>query len=113
MTTTASRKLTRDDAIVELWARITNCVPQCGDCARHAPDFFTSRDAAAELLDWLAQNGPDLIYRFHRHLCTVLGLKQQLTLASDWSGAPLLTVQRATPEQITLAACKALSIEVE
>lgn len=124
---TATRKLTRAEACAELARRIgwvpddtpgsftyklwrspnpTRSYP--GNWQECPPDFFTSRDGAAELVAWLA--GPSAILLFnHQFNKEVRWLSINAAEGNDITVGALLL----TPEQITLAACEALGIEVE
>lgn len=69
-----------------------------------SPKFFASRDAAAELVEWLDKAEP-------AKACKMI-------IALGWVGsmAPVelaVHMLTRTPEQITLAACAALGLEVE
>jgi len=74
----------------------------CGDVWNHVPDFFVSRDAAAELVTWI--EGQIASDRF---------VDELYKLSDKCEERLVYSLLLATPEQITLAACKALNIEVE
>lgn len=76
-------------------------------CYGAIPDFFTSRDDAAELVAWIIcdlKRWQAFAEQFGVHASTDI---------KDSKHVWLTTGLLATPEQITLAACRALGIEVE
>ena len=77
------------------------------------PAFFNSRDAAAELVTYLLHRITD-----ERQERFIENLDKQLRpyepdIRKTPTASDLCLLLAATPEQITLAACKALNIEVE
>jgi len=118
MTTTATQKLTRAEACAELAQRMglfyqidgEDVYAKFGEIVTDRDNVlrlpiwnpFTSRDAAAELVTWIAKDFA-LYHRFD------MAFFDPLPNETDFNLAAFL----ATPEQITLAACKALGIEVE
>lgn len=80
------------------------------------PDFFNSRDAAAELVEWVSTQDGSFVTEF----CEKLDIEiLALPFYSGFAGKLSMSTLRrfcfllATPEQITLAGCAALGIEVE
>lgn len=84
------------------------------------PDYFTSRDAAAELVLWLTNQGGDDFLSFYARLERTLktadiGHEKSIT---DWEQMRpaeyrMIAFTLATPERIALAACAALGLELE
>ena len=72
-----------------------------------ANPYFTSRDAAAELVAWIRQSIHLVYFKF---IATLEDLALQMYGAGH---DPLMRIASATSEQITLAACAALGIELE
>jgi hypothetical protein len=119
-----TKKLSRKEANAELAQRVgwpstcEVCVQaeyeyHPGECVEMVPDFFTSRDAAAELAAWIlseANAGRASVQRFIQELELKLWAGQR---RKDWVYARIITCMLATPEQLTLASCAALNIETE
>jgi hypothetical protein len=74
--------------------------------AMESVPFFTSRDAAAELVRWMEKREP---------ACFVFLAEVRTALAIHGMHVPddAFRYLLATPEQITLAACAAIGLEVE
>lgn len=112
-----NKKLTRAEANSELALRI-NFEPKCIHCINNTQhtgehlfvwtNFFTSREAVAELVMRI-EDDTRLAVRFIDALAGYLG---PIRNTAKWYGMPFYWL-RATPEQITLAACVALGIETE
>src|SRR5581483_8007738 len=98
-----NKQLTRAQACAELWNK--QWLGQ--STAEPIPDYFTDRAAAASLARWIKGQNIDTRESFQQHFAE---------LVSD--GAEMWTVRffdalLATPEQIALAACRALKLKVE
>lgn len=114
MTATKTRKLTRAEACVEL-ARVIGWF-ECADWSDGPPDYFASRDAAAELVAWLSIHTlwDNFVERLNAIICGYDQVKFPGVAHNRGEVAKLFKrALLATPEQITLAACKALGIKVE
>lgn len=98
-----TKKLSRAEACVELALRIDPFLSP-------APDYFASRDSAAELVAFITD------FQQRRAFMDALTVALQLTEVDyeiNYTDDDFFKVILATPEQITLAACSALGIEVE
>lgn len=117
----ATKKLTRAEACAELARRIwpdATCIGQpfysserlvvaLRDARSFYFDPFTSRDAAAELVEWVCGN-PSRWERFTAELDKLTARQ----LGEQWYQASFRYLL-AKPEQITLAVCTLCGIEVE
>lgn len=77
---------------------------------RDPPDFFASRNAAAELAEWIfghAFTDRGLCERF------LQALKAQFPSTPEWYACEDFQLILSEPQQITNAACIALGLEVE
>lgn len=122
----ATKKLTRAEACIELARRIWPHI-RIEPSPFYADDFlvykdpdrpylyeqfnpFTDRDVTAEIVEWFARNDEavEAQVTFVNALCRSVEFNAHNTSMQD-----LMALLCATPEQITLAACAALGIEVE
>lgn len=111
-----SGKMSRDEACAELARRMVMPLKPRFAGGYFVPQFFTSRDAAAELLAWLADSDKweSFVEQLNSIICGYNPAKFPGVAANK--GQVALLYKRAllaTPEQIALAACASLGIEVE
>lgn len=114
---TKTKKLSRAEVNAELALRMGE-QSQHDNPLYHLPDFFTDRNAAAELAAWIFANTryvPDITT--HNLQADFITALDALVINADpaprgYLGGPWVGLL-ATPEQITLAACKALNLSVE
>jgi hypothetical protein len=114
MTEQATRKLTRAEACAELARRTRWLAPRpfckywfspAGQRFAQPPDYFTSRDAAAELVQWVCSD-----YRLRCKFEDALFALWQKPKHYDAETA--FDFLLAEPHEVTSAVCAALGIEV-
>ena len=102
---TESRKLTRSEACAALEQRLR------GLEATPSPDesrqFFTDRDAADVLARWVKAQNVDVRESFQDHFALIV------SNGASTRSVHFFDALLATPEQITLAACRTLKLNVE
>ncbi len=100
-----SRKLTRGEAcaVLEQQMRGLEAMPPPGESRQ----FFTDRDAADVLARWVKAQNVDVRESFQDHFASIV------SDGADSRSVRFFDALLATPEQITLAACRTLKLNVE
>ena len=102
---TESRKLTRSEACAALEQRLRGleAMPAPGESRQ----FFTDRDAADVLARWIKAQNVDVRESFQDHFALIV------SDGANTRSVRFFDALLATPEQITLAACRTLKLNVE
>lgn len=95
--------LTRAEACQLLWQRQH---PATQGVAPPVPDYFADREAAATLALWVKTQSLDVRENFQQHFAEIVS-----DGADSWS-VRFFDALLATPEQITLAACRTLGFHL-
>lgn len=100
-------KLTRAEACQKLWDKQQLGAPATVSTGQPIPDYFVDRQAATLLVLWIKKQSVDVRESFQHHFAEIV------SGGADLRSVRFFDALLATAEQITLAVCRTLRINVE
>lgn len=102
-----TQQMTRAEACKQLWDKQQLSKQEALLAEQSIPNYFDDHAAATTLVRWIKKQSVDIRENFQRHFAEIV------SEGADTRSVRFFDALLATPEQITLAACQTLGLQVE